>query len=42
MGVRVKRFALFAEDGVVRLLQIEAPGEFRVSTAEAILTAIDH
>ena len=41
MGVRVKRFALFAEDGVVRLLQVEAPGEYRVSSAEAMLTAID-
>jgi peroxiredoxin len=41
MGIRVKRFALFAEDGVVRLLQVEAPGEFRVSSAEAILAAID-
>jgi hypothetical protein len=25
----------------VRLLQVEAPGEFRVSSAEAILAAID-
>ena len=41
MGIRVKRFALFAEDGVVRLLHIEAPGEFRVSSAEAMLAAID-
>jgi peroxiredoxin len=41
MGLRVKRFALYAEDGVARLLQIEAPGELRVSTAEAMLTAID-
>ena len=41
MGVRVKRFAMVAEDGVVRKLQVEAPGEFRVSSAEAILAAID-
>jgi peroxiredoxin len=40
MGVRVKRFALYAEDGVVRLLHVEAPGEFRVSSAEAMLEAI--
>lgn len=40
MGVRARRFALYAEDGVVRLLQVEAPGEFRVSTAEAMLEAI--
>lgn len=41
MGVRTRRFALFAENGVVSLLQVEAPGELRVSTAEAMLTAID-
>ena len=40
MGMRARRFALYAEDGVVRLLHVEAPGEFRVSTAEAVLAAI--
>jgi peroxiredoxin len=40
MGVRGKRFALYAEDGVVRHLAIEAPGEFKVSSAEAMLAAI--
>lgn len=40
MGMRGKRFALYAEDGVVRVLHIEAPGEFRVSSAEAMLEAI--
>ena len=37
MGIRSKRFALYAEDGVVRLLFVEAPGEFRVSGAEHVL-----
>ena len=37
MGLRSKRFALYAEDGVVRLLFVEAPGEFRVSGAEHVL-----
>jgi peroxiredoxin len=41
MGRRGKRFALYAEDGVVRHLAVEAPGEFRVSSAEAMLGAID-
>jgi peroxiredoxin len=41
MGLRTRRFALYAEDGVVRSLQIEAPGELRVSTAEAMLAIID-
>lgn len=40
MGLRSKRFALYAEDGVVKLLHIEAPGEFRVSSAEAMLAAL--
>jgi peroxiredoxin len=40
MGLRARRFALYSEDGVVRLLQVEAPGEFRVSSAEAMLAAI--
>jgi len=40
MGLRTRRFALYAEDGVVRLLQVEAPGELRVSSAEAMLAAI--
>ena len=40
MGVRSKRFALYAVDGVVKALHIEAPGEFKVSSAEAMLAAI--
>jgi glutaredoxin/glutathione-dependent peroxiredoxin len=40
MGLRARRFALYAEDGVVRQLHVEAPGEFRVSTAEAMLQGI--
>lgn len=41
MGQRAQRFALYAEDGVVKLLHVEAPGEFKVSSAEAMLAAID-
>lgn len=40
MGLRARRFALYAEHGVVRQLHVEAPGEFRVSTAEAMLHAL--
>ncbi|MEO7149395.1 MAG: peroxiredoxin [Rhodanobacteraceae bacterium] len=40
MGLRAQRFALYAEDGVVKVLQVEAPGEFKVSSAEAMLAAI--
>jgi glutaredoxin/glutathione-dependent peroxiredoxin len=37
MGTRSKRFALYAEDGVVKQLFVEAPGEYRVSSAEHML-----
>ena len=40
MGLRSKRFALVAEDGVVRQLHVEAPGEFRVSSAEHVLSEL--
>lgn len=40
MGLRSKRYALYAEDGVVKQLFVEAPGEFRVSAAEHVLDAI--
>ncbi|SPA26762.1 peroxiredoxin [Cupriavidus taiwanensis] len=40
MGVRAKRFAMVVEDGVVTRLDVEAPGEFRVSSAEAVLAAL--
>src|SRR5690606_15469345 len=37
MGIRAKRFALYAENGVVRQLFVEAPGEFKVSSADYVL-----
>ena len=40
MGMRGKRFALYAEDGVVKKINVEAPGEFNVSSAEAMLAVI--
>jgi peroxiredoxin len=40
MGLRSRRFALYAEDGVVKVLHVEAPVEFRVSSAEAMLAAL--
>ncbi|ASR44230.1 peroxiredoxin [Xanthomonas citri pv. mangiferaeindicae] len=41
MGTRAKRFALYADDGVVRHLFVEAPGEFKVSSAEHVLAQLD-
>ena len=40
MGTRAKRFALYAEDGVVSQLEIEAPGEYRVSSAEHMVALL--
>jgi len=37
MGMRGQRFALVMEDGVVKQVHVEAPGEFKVSSAEHIL-----
>lgn len=40
MGWRSQRFALVADDAVVTHLMIDAPGEFRVSSAEALLAVL--
>ncbi|MFC7301957.1 peroxiredoxin [Cognatiluteimonas weifangensis] len=40
MGMRSRRFAIYAEDGVARQVFVEAPGEFRVSSAEHVLSQI--
>jgi peroxiredoxin len=37
MGVRLRRFSLLLDDGVVRQLNVEAPGKFEVSDAGTIL-----
>lgn len=37
MGTRGQRFAIVAEDGVAKAVNIEAPGQFKVSAAEYIL-----
>ena len=40
MGMRSQRFALIANDGVVADLHVEGPGEFRVSSAEYVLSKL--
>ena len=40
MGQRGQRFALVVEDGVATHVGVEAPGQFEVSKAEAILAAL--
>ena len=37
MGVRAQRFAMVVDDGVIRDLYVEAPGEFKISSAEHVL-----
>src|SRR5690349_2830946 len=40
LGLRGKRFALIAQDGVVTHLFLEEPGEFKVSSAEYVLSQL--
>ena len=40
MGTRGQRFAIIAKDGVVSELLVEAPGEFKVSSAEHVLAQL--
>ncbi len=40
MGLRAQRFAMIVDDGKVSHLAVEAPGEIKVSTADAILEAL--
>ena len=40
LGTRAQRFALYAEDGVVKYVAAEKPGAYEVSSAEAVLNTI--
>lgn len=40
MGVRSQRYAALIVDGVVKVLHVEAPGQFDVSSADSLLAAI--
>ena len=37
LGVRCQRFSMLVDDGVVKILNIEAPGKYEVSDAETML-----
>ena len=40
LGVRSQRFSMLIEDGVVKKLNVEKPGAFEVSSAEAMLAQL--
>ena len=40
MGERSQRYSMLVNDGVVEQLNVEAPGEFKVSSAEHLLSEI--
>jgi glutaredoxin/glutathione-dependent peroxiredoxin len=37
MGTRGQRYSMLIEDGVVKVLNVEQPGDFSVSSAEHLL-----
>ena len=40
LGLRSQRYSMLVQDGVVKQLNLEAPGAFEVSTAEKLLSQI--
>ena len=40
MGVRMQRFSMLVEDGVVKTFNLEGPGKFEVSNAETMLAQV--
>ena len=40
MGLRSKRYAIVTENGVVKHLAVENPGQFEVSSADAVMKAL--
>jgi peroxiredoxin len=40
MGVRMQRFSLLVENGVVKRVNVEGPGKFEVSDAQSMLRAL--
>jgi peroxiredoxin len=37
MGIRSRRYSMFVEDGIVKILNVEQPGKFEISDAETML-----
>ncbi len=40
MGLRSQRYSMLVKDGVVASLNVEAPGEYKVSSAEHLLSQL--
>jgi peroxiredoxin len=40
MGLRMQRFSMLVDDGVVKQLNVEAPGKYEVSGAETLLAQL--
>ena len=40
MGERAQRYSMIVEDGVVKSLNVEAPGEFKVSSADYLVAQL--
>ena len=40
LGMRSQRYAMLVVDGVIRALNVEAPGEFSVSSADHLLESL--
>ena len=40
MGLRGQRFAIVVDHGVATHVSVEAPGQFKVSAAEAVLALL--
>jgi peroxiredoxin len=40
MGIRVKRFSMLVDDGLVKTVNVEEPGKFEASTAETMLAQV--
>jgi peroxiredoxin len=40
MGLRMKRFSMFVDDGIVKTLNVEAPGKLEVSDAATMLRQV--
>lgn len=41
MGLRSRRYSLFADDGVVKVLNLEEPGKYEVSDASTMLSQLE-